>query len=228
MEGQAGGQTSGNGGGQATVTATTEPKAPESLTEALAVIQDQAGKLAELTASVKSLKSVQSDLDKLKTAQQEAEEAAAKEAGKFEDLHAKEKATREQVEAKLAARDRLDAINDAVESAEGLAFSIKAVKKTAKRIDAETQGEHSSEELIELAVKELESFGVVTKPDTMAIGGTGSTGAGAVNSDSVEIAELKTLHKKGRDGDLTAQRDFAVKSSLWQQKHPGQKLPAME
>jgi hypothetical protein len=232
MEGQAGSQTneSGNGDGTSTVTATASDNKPEKLSNAelLELVQKQAGQISELTASVKSLRGVQSDFDKLQKERKEAEEAAAKEAGNFKELYEKAEATIKQHENEIASWKRNSEIDQAVETAEGLAFGIPAVKEMSKRVDADTGGTHTPAELIELATKKLESWGLSTKPETLALGATGSTGAGPRDAEAVETAELKALYKKGQDGDLTAQREYIVKESMWRTKHPGQPLPAMD
>jgi hypothetical protein len=194
----------------------------------LAVITQQAGQLTTLGTQLESLKGVQSDLDKLKDTQKKADETAAKEAGEFEKLYNETKAELETI---TKANNALERTIEVLRAAPGVAadsgFTVEAIQEASQWVDAETKGEHPTVKVLELAAEKLKKLGLQATPETMAHGGTGSSGAGSRDGADVELAELKELHKKGLY-DLTARNEFAVKSKQWRDKHPGQALPKMQ
>ena len=194
-------------------------KQPESLSDAMLMVVEQAKQIAELTSTVGKLSPVAKELDKFKKAQAERDEAAAKEKGDFEKLFNDEKAKSEKLVNDLTMRQRAGEVSDAVIAAKDLAYPTNAVLKTAKRLDAETGYELSVDDLIKQTVEELESFGLVAAPETLAIGGGAGTGLNhARDPEGGTKAHMEELKKKATEGDRTAYEKYIVERAKLQQR----------
>ena len=192
-------------------------KQPESLTDAMQMVADQAKQIADLTSKIGTLSTVEKELGKVKKAQTEAEEAAAKEKGDYEKLFNEEKTKREQLENVNNKRRRVGEVQDAVIAAKDLPYPTNAVLKTAKRVDAETGHELSVEDLIAKAVEDLEGMGLVATPETIALGG--GAGSGINHSRDHEAgtkAHMEELKKKATEGDRTAYEKYIVERAKLQ------------